>query len=66
MRKIKAMIQILFADKWAVFTYEDAPENSEWQTAPTFRWNISHKSREFFRIIKDRLHSVETYNTLEE
>lgn len=45
MRKIKAMIQILFADKWAVFTYEDAPENSEWQTAPTFRWNISHKSR---------------------
>lgn len=66
MRKIKAMIQILFADKWAVFTYEDAPENSEWQTAPTFRWNISHKSREFFQLIKDRLHNIETYNKLEQ
>lgn len=55
MRKIQAIIQILFADKWAVFTYKNAPENPEWLTAPTFKWNISHADLYFFQLIEDRI-----------
>lgn len=43
MNKIKAIISILFADKWAVFTYEEAPEDPVWATFPVFRWHISEK-----------------------
>lgn len=63
MRKLQAIWQILFADKWAVFTYEEAPNDPEWATFPTFRWNVSEKEPGFFRLIKERLFSIEKYNT---
>ena len=41
MRKLKAIWQILFADQWAVFTFEEAAPNPTWLKVPNFRWNIS-------------------------
>lgn len=64
MRKLRVIWQILFADKWAVFTFEEAPDDPEWLTAPYFRWNISHKSKEdanFFQLIKNKLRDIEKY-----
>lgn len=64
MRKLQAIWQILFADKWAVFTYEEAPDDAEWMTAPYFRWNISQKFKEdenFFQLIKDKISHIEKY-----
>jgi hypothetical protein len=64
MRKLCAIWQILFADKWAVFTYEEAPDDPEWMTAPYFRWNISQKFKEdenFFQLIKDKISHIEKY-----
>lgn len=63
MNKIKAIISILFADKWAVFTYNEAPEDPVWATFPVFQWNISEKCDYFFRLIKDRLRNIENYDS---
>ena len=43
MRKLRAIWQLIKADKWALFTYENAPEDPVWATFPFFRWNISEK-----------------------
>lgn len=40
MRKLSVIWQILFSDKWAVFTFNDVPEDPEKLTAPYFKWNI--------------------------
>lgn len=64
MRKLRAVWQILFADKWAVFTFEEAPNDPEWLTAPYFRWNISHKFKEdenFYQLIKNKISHIENY-----
>lgn len=64
MRKLCAIWQILFADKWAVFTYEHVPEDPEYMTADYFRWNISHKAKEadnFYQLIKDKINDIEEY-----
>ncbi|MGN1216926.1 MAG: hypothetical protein ACI4TD_03005 [Phocaeicola sp.] len=58
MRKLRAIWQILFADKWAVFTFENAPEDPEWLTAPYFKWNISHKDLYFIDLIKQRIQII--------
>lgn len=58
MRKLKAIWQLLWADKWAVFTCENAPESDEWVTAPYFRWNISHKDWYFIDLIKQRIQNI--------
>lgn len=58
MRKLKAIWQLLWADKWAVFTYENAPENDEWVIAPYFRWNILHKDWYFIDLIKQRIQNI--------
>ncbi len=63
MRKLRAIWHIIKADKWAVFTYEEAPNDSEWATFPTFRWNVSEKELGFFRLIRERLFSIEEYNS---
>lgn len=63
MNKIKAIISILFADKWAVFTYEEAPKDPVWATFPVFRWHISEKCDYFFKLIKERLWSIENYDS---
>lgn len=65
MRKLRAIWNILRADKWAVFTYEEAPEDSEWFTAPTFRWNVSEKCMYFFRLIRERLYCMEEFESKE-
>lgn len=37
MRKLRAIWQLIKADKWALFTYENAPEDPVWATFPFFR-----------------------------
>lgn len=61
MRKLLAIWNIIMADKWAVFTFEEAPDNPEWLTAPYFRWNISKKDESFFWLIKDKISHIEKY-----
>lgn len=39
--KLKAIWQIIFADKIAVFTWKEATPNPEWLTVPTFSWRLS-------------------------
>ena len=63
MRKLRAIWNIIKANKWAVFTYEEAPNDPEWATFPFFRWNVSEKDLGFFRLIRERLFSIEEYNT---
>ena len=48
MRKLMAIWQILFSDKWAVFTFEEAAPDPTWLKVPNFFWNISHKDKVFF------------------
>lgn len=36
MRKLRAIWNIIKANKWAVFTYEEAPNDPEWATFPFF------------------------------
>lgn len=36
MRKLRAIWQLIKADKWALFTYENAPEDPVWATFPFF------------------------------
>lgn len=59
MRKLKVILQILWADKWAVFTYEEVPEDPEFVTAPYFRWCVSSKDSGFHRLIKDKITQIE-------
>lgn len=63
MRKLRAIWQLIKADKWALFTYENAPEDPVWAIFPFFRWNISEKCDYFFRLIKERLYSIDNYNS---
>ena len=39
--KLKAIWQIIFADKIAVFTWKEAAPDPEWLTVPTFSWIFS-------------------------
>ena len=50
MRKLRAIWNIIKANKWAVFTYEEAHNDPEWATFPFFRWNVSEKDLGFFRL----------------
>ncbi len=59
MRKLKAILQILFADQWAVFTFVEAAPNPTWLKVPNFKWNISHNDSTFFWYIKERLKYIE-------
>lgn len=59
MRRLKAILRILFADKWAVFTFEEAAPDPTWLKVPNFFWNISHKDKVFFWYIKERLRYIE-------
>ena len=61
MAKLQAIIQILFADKFAVFTFEDAAPNPTWLKVPNFRWHISHNDKTFFWFIKQRIKKIEVY-----
>lgn len=63
MRKLRAIWNIIKADKWALFTYEETPEDAVWANFPFFRWNISEKCDYFFRLIKERLYSIDNYNS---
>lgn len=58
MRKLRAIWNIIKANKWAVFTYENVPEDPEFITAPYFRWNISCKDDTFFGYIRQILNSI--------
>lgn len=60
MRKLRAIWQILFADKWAVFTYEEAPNNPDWVIPPYFRWNLSDRDWYFLELVKKRLECLAT------
>lgn len=62
MRKLQAIWQILFADKWAVFTYEYSPDNPEITIPDFFRWNVSRRDEYdnyFFDLIKKRIKRIE-------
>lgn len=62
MRKLFAIWRILCADKFALFTFENVPDNPEWQTAPYFRWRLSHDDEYFIQLIKNVLSSIEKSN----
>lgn len=59
MRKLFAIWRILCADKFAIFTFEEAPNDPEWQTAPYFRWRLSHDDPYFIQLIKNVLLNIE-------
>ncbi len=61
MAKLQAILQILFADKFAVFTFEDAAPDPTWLKVPNFRWHISHNDNSFFWFIKQRIRNIEEY-----
>lgn len=64
MKKLKAIWQLIKADEWAIFTYEDVPENPEYLTAPYFRWNISSKNDYFINLILCKVRSlIKIFNT---
>lgn len=58
MKKLKAIWQLIKADEWAVFTYEDVPENPEYLTAPYFRQNFSSKNDYFINLILCKVTSL--------
>lgn len=58
MEKLKAIWMIIVSNKFAVFTYENAPSNSEWLTADKFRWNISEKDYYFLDLIEKCLKRI--------
>jgi hypothetical protein len=62
MKKLFAIWRILWADKFALFTFEDAPDDPEWQTAPYFRWRLSHDDEYFIQLIKNVLLNIEKNN----
>lgn len=41
MNKLKAIWQIIFANKIAVFTWKEAAPDPTWLTVPTFSWRLS-------------------------
>lgn len=41
MNKLRAIWQILFAHKIAVFTWKEAAPDPTWLTVPTFSWVLS-------------------------
>lgn len=61
MNKLFAIWRILFADKFAVFTFEEADDGPEWMTAPYFRWRISHDDHHFIELIKNVLFNIENH-----
>lgn len=63
MKRLKAIWQILFADKWAVFTYKNEPDDPEWLTAPYFRWNLSDKDSYFLELIQKRIECIIKYTS---
>ncbi|MFK2291704.1 hypothetical protein ACIXLU_11795 [Bacteroides fragilis] len=48
MRKLRAIWNIIKANKWAVFTYEEAPNDPEWATFPFFDGMYQRKIWAFF------------------
>ncbi|MBQ7018657.1 MAG: hypothetical protein IJN06_06610 [Bacteroidales bacterium] len=58
MRKLKAIWQLLWADKWAVFSFEDYAPNPAWQKIPHFKSTVSHRDKEFFWFIKQRIQNI--------
>lgn len=60
MKKLRAIWQILFADKWAVFSFEDYAPNPTWQKITHFKCTVSHRDNEFFWFIKQRIKSIES------
>ena len=64
MKKLLAIWRILWADQYAVFTFEEAAPDPTWLTVPTFRWILSKNWREqnFFWFIRQRLTNIEKYN----
>ncbi len=59
MKKLRAIWQILFADKWAIFIFNEVPDNPEYTTAPYFKWNVSAKDCYFFQLIRNKLNDIE-------
>ncbi len=61
MRKLLAIWRILWANQYAVFTFEEAAPDPIWLTVPTFRWIISKNWKEshFFWFIKERIRHIE-------
>ena len=62
MKKLFAIWRILCADKFALFTLEDIPDDPEWQTAPYFIWRLSHDDEYFIQLIKHVLSNIEKNN----
>lgn len=65
MSKLLAIWRILWADHYAVFTFEDAAPDPTWLTVPTFRWIVckTWKECDLFWFIRQRLTSIEKYNS---
>ncbi len=46
-------------DKWAIFIFNEVPDNPEYMTAPYFKWNVSVKDCYFFQLIRNKLNDIE-------
>ena len=58
-KKLSAILQIIFSDQFAVFSFNEEAPNPNWLTVPTFKWNISHNDRTFYCFIRKRLEILE-------
>lgn len=58
MNKIKLCFKILFSDNYVVFTWKDAPNYSEYMTAPKYSWESKEYDSYFFWFIKDTINSI--------
>lgn len=61
MKKLTAIWQLIKSDKYALFTYENAPNDPEWLTAPYFRWNLSSKDQDFINLIISKINNIKNY-----
>lgn len=64
LNKLSCIWNIMRADQFALFTFEEAAPDPEWLTVPTFRWHVSENwDKTFFWFIKQRMESIEKYNS---
>ncbi len=59
--KLIAIWNIIKSDKFAVFTWENTPDDPDWVIPDYFRWVVSDTSEYFFDHIIKRLEIITKY-----
>lgn len=58
MNKFISCFKILFSDNYAVFTWKDANENSDYMTASFFSWDVKKYDLYFLNYIKSTIDAI--------